>query len=227
MFLVESLVNDGLSACSISSIASSALVQDFLALAGKKSMRGARQDKSWSCIMSFGVKTGECTGRLLLEEDNSVEDKSTVEPPTLCWLSGLVAEKWSKSKQSVGSSVLQGGESPCCDSLSSAGGVTGRLTGRRITLVRLIVLCWWSYWAMSYVQWKASFALKRPGATGTCGFGSGGGRVLWMPIACCLVFTNGAARTLEWTWAMRAHDQASVTRKWRRIVGTTSGGTGF
>ena len=26
-------------------------------------------------------KTGECTGRLLLEEDNSVEDKSIVEPP--------------------------------------------------------------------------------------------------------------------------------------------------
>ena len=43
--------------------------------------------------MSFGVKAGECAGRLLLEEDSSVEDKSTVEPPALCWLiSGLVAE---------------------------------------------------------------------------------------------------------------------------------------
>ena len=53
-------------------------------------MRGARQRLEF--VMSFGVKTGECTGRLLLEEDNSVEDKSTVEHPTLCWLSGLVAE---------------------------------------------------------------------------------------------------------------------------------------
>ena len=44
-------------------------------------------------VINFGIKAGECTGRLLLEEDSSVEDKSTVEPPTLCWLiSGPVAE---------------------------------------------------------------------------------------------------------------------------------------
>ena len=35
MFLVESLLKGGLSACSISSMASSALDQDFLAVAGK------------------------------------------------------------------------------------------------------------------------------------------------------------------------------------------------
>ena len=88
---VESLLKDWLFACSISSMASSALDQDFLALAGKKSMRGARQRLEF--VMSFGIKGEECTGRLLLEEDSSVEDKSTVEPPTLCWLiSGLVAE---------------------------------------------------------------------------------------------------------------------------------------
>ena len=120
MFLVESLLKNGLSACSISSMASSALDQDFLALAGKKSMREARQRLEF--VMSFGVKAGECTGRLLLEEDSSVDDKSTVEPPTLCWLkSGLVAAHRSRSEQSAGSGVLQGGGSPCCDSSSSAG----------------------------------------------------------------------------------------------------------
>ena len=56
-------------------MASSAFDQDFLALAGKKSMRGARQRLEF--FMSFGVKAGESTGRLLLEEDNSVEDKSS------------------------------------------------------------------------------------------------------------------------------------------------------
>ena len=63
---------------------------------------------------------GECIKGTLSAEDISEEDKSTNDPPALCWSSGPVAENRSKSERSAGSGVLQA--IPCCDSSASAVG---------------------------------------------------------------------------------------------------------
>ena len=67
---------------------------------------------------------GEYNKGTISAEDISDEDKSTNDPPTLCWSSGPVAENRSKSERSAGSGVLQA--IPCCDSSASAVGDVAR-----------------------------------------------------------------------------------------------------